>query len=119
MISDQKREEEQKRTNLMTTNVQKLCEEFWRARDAGTLSADVRMLAQQLYVAAAADVVECAGYDPGDDRRVEWAQEVIRQRRMGVVARLCRGRVALEDSAAFLLFERIRVPSGKDLAAGF
>lgn len=98
--------------------VEKFCQSVWSARDAGNLTDDVRMLSQQLHVAVAADVACNEGYDPGADRKVEWALEVIRRRRSGVCARLCLASPALEASADFLLWNGLRKQCGKDLAAG-
>ena len=58
------------------SNVERLVREVWAARKDGRLTRDERLLAQQVYVAAAADVAANAGYDPETDRRVEWLREV-------------------------------------------
>lgn len=103
----------------MTRHIQNLCQEVWDARAAGRLTHDEVLLSQQMYVAVAADIAEAqVKYDPEIDKRVEWLRAVIRQVRAREYMSRCRAEEVLEDLMDWILCGRMRMPCGKDRAAG-
>ena len=101
----------------MNGQVLELCRKVWQARQAGRLTRDETLLAQQLYVAAAADIVEQVEvrYDPECDRRVLWLREVIRELRTGEKVD-----GVLDALVGWLMGERAEAARncGKNLAGG-
>lgn len=100
----------------MTSHVQALAAEVWKARAAGNLTRSAILLSQKLAVAAAADVAECESYDPEEDDRITWLREITAQirRRPG---RWPSSSGDLEFRIQMLLGQWSLTPCGKDLAA--
>jgi hypothetical protein len=80
--------------------------------DDSRLRSYERMLAE----AVQAQCREHDGYDPGDDRRVQWAREVMAAARRGEYK--ARALAELEALVEYLLGPPKRVLCGKDLGAG-
>ena len=102
----------------MSPQVQDFCQKLWDARAAGKLPA-APAISRGLAVAVARDVLAGESYDPYEDRRVEWAQEVVKARTWLRPQFRPEASPELEYVAAMLLerSEPARL-TGRDLAAG-
>ncbi len=102
----------------MKCGVQEFCQQLWDLREAGELPT-AREISRALALAVAVQVSAVPSYDPYEDRRVEWAQEIVKARTWLKPQYRPEADAALEDTVAWLLERaRERVLCGKDLAAG-